>query len=267
LDYNPSFDEHWIYDNVCKRPDAKYIHSTMLDNYFLPENSKRKILSYEPTDANYEAGTADKNLWEIYGLGKRAKLEGAVYEKWDTIKDIPDFVRSHKRRFGLDFGYTNDPTAILDIYWSGNQIWVDELIYETHLLNTDIARRLREHKMANVKGWADSAEPKSIQELYRLAINVHAVKKGAGSIKNGIDILKRYQIHVTDRSVNLIKELKNYKWKQDKNGKWLNEPIDDFNHALDALRYVAMMEMDESNSEEYQKRQMRMAESIRSMMP
>src|SRR5690606_34915054 len=85
LDYNPSIDEHWIYDKVCKRPDALYLHSTMLDNPFIPANSRRKILSYEPTDANFKAGTADKNKWEIYGLGLRARLEGVVLENWDTV--------------------------------------------------------------------------------------------------------------------------------------------------------------------------------------
>ncbi|WP_162055039.1 PBSX family phage terminase large subunit [Pontibacter pamirensis] len=267
LDYNPSADEHWIYDNVCKRPDAKYIHSTMLDNYFLPANSRRKILSYEPTEANYAAGTADKNLWEIYGLGKRAKLEGVVYEKWEIVKELPAFVKTHKRRFGLDFGYTNDVTAVLDIYWSGNMVWIDELVYETHLLNTDIAKKLKEQKMLNVKGYADSAEPKSIEELRKMSLNIHPVKKGAGSVKNGIDILKRKKIHVTERSLNTIKELKNYKWQQDKNGKWLNQPIDDWNHSLDALRYVAMMEMDEGYSEEYLKQQQERAAYIRQLMP
>jgi phage terminase large subunit len=244
LDYNPSVDEHWIYDRVCKRPDANYIHSTMLDNPFIPENSRRKILSYEPTDSNYKAGTADKNKWEIYGLGQRAKLEGVIFEKWDVVKEVPSHAQKH-HRYGVDFGYTNDPTAIPDFYWSGQEIWVDEICYRTGMLNTDIGQTLKANDLQYIKGYADSAEPKSIDEIYKMGINIHPVKKGAGSVKNGIDILKRYHIHFTERSVNFIKEIKNYKWKQDKNGNWLNEPIDDFNHGMDAIRYVAMMELDQ----------------------
>lgn len=244
LDYNPSVDEHWIYDKVCKRPDAKYIHSTMLDNPFIPENSRRKILSYEPTPENYAAGTADKNKWEIYGLGLRAKLEGVVYENWDTVPFIPDWVVGRaKHRWGLDFGFTNDPTALPDVYWFGNEIWVDELVYETNLLNQQIGKRIIQFGLSSVKGWADRAEPKSIEEIHKMGINIHGADKPPGSVRAGIDILKSYKIHFTERSINGIKEIKNYKWMQDKNGKYLNEPIDDYNHLMDALRYVAFMEM------------------------
>jgi phage terminase large subunit len=242
LDYNPSVDTHWIYNNVCLRPETKFIHSTMLDNPFLPENSRRKILSYKPTDENFAAGTADKNKWEIYGLGLRAKLEGVIYEKWDIVKEMP--LVGKTRRYGMDFGYTNDVTAIVDVYWSGNHIFVDEVCYQTHLLNTEIGKIIKANNLQHVKGYGDSAEPKSIDELHKMGINIHPVRKGAGSIKNGIDILKRYQLHFTERSVNLIKEVRNYKWRQDKNGRWLNEPIDDWCHGLDALRYVALMELD-----------------------
>lgn len=250
LDYNPSVDEHWIYDKVCKRPDACYIHSTMLDNPFIPENSRRKILSYEPTDANFKSGTADKNKWEIYGLGLRAKLEGVVFENWKTVQVIPeDVIRRGKHRYGLDFGFTNDPTAIPDIYWTGNEIWVDELLYETNLTNPQIGNRIIQFGLKQVKGYADSAEPKSIEEIFRMGINIHPAKKGPDSIKNGIDILKRYRINVTERSVNLIRELKNYKWMQDKNGKYLNEPIDDYNHLIDPMRYVGLSELGEKYPE------------------
>ena len=244
LDYNPSVDEHWIYDKVCKRPDACYLHSTMLDNPFIPANSRRKILSYEPTPANYEAGTADKNKWEIYGLGLRAKLEGVVYDNWDIVPYVPEHaINRGKHRWGLDFGFTNDPTALSDIYWHGNEIWVDELIYETGLLNQQIGKRIIQFELQTVKGWADSSEPKSISELHKMGINIHGAQKPQGSVRAGIDILKSYRIHVTERSINTITEFKNYKWMQDKNGKYLNEPIDDYNHSMDEIRYVAFMEM------------------------
>lgn len=245
LDYNPSTDEHWIYDRVCKRDDTCFMHSTMLDNAFLPENSRRKLLSYEPTDENYAKGTADKNKWEIYGLGIRAKLEGVVFENWDTVKIIPEAAKEKHQRYGLDFGYTNDPTCLVDVYWRGNDIWADELIYETNLTNPQIGKRIIQHGLKRVKGYGDSAEPKSIKEIHNMGINIHAVVKGADSIKNGIDTLKRYKIHITERSVNAIKEARNYKWMQDKNEKYLNQPIDDFNHFWDAFRYVALMDLGE----------------------
>lgn len=245
LDYNPSIDEHWIYDKVCKRTDTCFMHSTMLDNAFLPENSRRKLLSYEPTEANYAAGTADKNKWEIYGLGIRAKLEGAIFENWQMVKLIPDEVKYKHHRYGLDFGYTNDPTCLVDVFWRGNEVWVDELVYETNLTNPQIGRRIGQYQLKQVKGYADSAEPKSIKEIHDMGINIHPVVKGPDSIKNGIDVLKRYKIHITERSVNAIKEARNYKWMQDKNGKYLNHPIDDFNHFWDAFRYVALMDLGE----------------------
>lgn len=243
LDYNPSTDEHWIYDKICKRPRTKYMHSTMLDNPLIPLNAKEQILSYEPTEANYEAGTADKRKWMIYGLGKRAALEGLIFENWDIVPEIPAWVQAKHRRYGLDFGYTNDVTAIVDVSWNNNEIWLDEVCYQTHMVNPDIGKKIIASDLKTVKGYADCSEPKSIEEIYRMGINIHKVLKPQGSVVGGIDILKRYKIHVTERSLNGIKELKNYTWMQDKNGKYINEPIDDFNHFIDASRYVAFMEL------------------------
>lgn len=245
LDYNPSTDDHWIFDNVCKRPDAKYIHSTMLDNPFIPENSRRKILSYEPTEENFKAGTADKRKWMIYGLGKRAALEGLIFENWDVVREVPGWALEKHHRYGLDFGYTNDPTALADIAWNDNEVWIDEKIYETNLLNTDIGKKIRSHNLVNVKGYGDSAEPKSINEIYKMGINIHPVLKYPGSVVQGIDVMKRYKVHITERSLNFIKEWRNYTWTQDKEGKWLNVPSDRDNHGIDASRYVFMMELDQ----------------------
>jgi phage terminase large subunit len=241
LDYNPNIDnEHWIPATVIKRNDVKYIHSTVLDNPFAPEAVVRKIKSYEPNEINRAAGTADKQKWEIYGLGIRAVLEGLVFNNWDIVDEIPSWCTD--RVFGLDFGYTYDPTGIVEIGISKrtNELFIDEHCYQTGMLNSDIARRLKQLKVKKVV--ADSAEPKSIQEIYNHGINIIGVKKGAGSVINGIDIMKRFKIHLTARSVNLIKEFKNYKHMQDKNGKYLNDPIDDFNHEIDAARYVCMNE-------------------------
>lgn len=244
LDYNPSADEHWIYERVISRPDVKYIHSTMLHNPFIAEKSRNKILSYDPNNpANVKNGTADKNKWEIYGLGLRSKIEGVIFTNWSTIKEIPLYAKQTKRRFGLDWGYSNDPTGIVEVYFSGNEIWVDELCYETELLYNHIADIIKNNDLKGIKGYGDSSDPRGIEEVYRRGINIHPAEKPAGSVIAGITILQGCKIYVTERSINLIKELKNYKWMVDKKGKTLNEPIDDFNHLIDALRYIIYMEM------------------------
>lgn len=245
VDYNPSVeDEHYIYDNVIPRPDAFFIHSTMLDNAFLPENSRKKILSYEPTDENRKNGTADKRKWEIYGLGKRAKIEGLVFDGFTMIKSIPEYVT--KRFTGLDFGYTNDPTAMSEVGIHDNSIYIDELCYQTKMLISDIIKTLK-----NVNGHrkiiSESADPRMIDEIYNAGFNIHAVDKGnrgeQGSIQAGIDKMKSMNIFITDRSLNAIKEFKNYTYQQDKEGKWINKPVDDFNHIIDGVRYVVLMEL------------------------
>lgn len=245
LDYNPAFEEHWIFDKLCKRPKTKYMHSTMLDNPLISKNAKEQILSYEPTEENFKAGTADKRKWMIYGLGKRAALEGLIFENWDVVREIPGWALEKHHRYGLDFGYTNDPTALADIAWNDNEVWIDEKIYETNLLNTDIGKKIRSHNLVNVKGYGDSAEPKSINEIYKMGINIHPVLKYPGSVVQGIDVMKRYKVHITERSLNFIKEWRNYTWTQDKEGKWLNVPSDRDNHGIDASRYVFMMELDQ----------------------
>lgn len=242
LDYNPNMPEdHWIL-NLLLRKDVKYIHSTVIDNPFAPEQVVRKINSYNPdVPENIANKTADKNKWEIYGLGVRAVIEGLIYDKWDVVDTIPAWVQGHKFTW-LDFGYTNDVTSIGDVYiWKEtNEAWIDEYCYETGLTNPDIARRIKQNQGRKV--WADSSEPKSIQEIFNAGVNIHGVMKGPDSIKNGIDVVKRFTLHVTTRSVNTITELRNYKYMQDKNGKWLNEPIDDYNHSMDGIRYVLMSE-------------------------
>lgn len=246
LDYNPSETEHWIYDRILKRPQTWYSHSTFRKNQFISPNAKAQILSYEPTEENYAAGTADERKWKIYGLGERASLEGLVFEKgvhWDIVKEIPEYAKKI-HRYGLDFGYTNDVTAVSDIYW-GNEarsIYIDEVVYKTGLLNPDIGRILLQEGLGRVKGWADRAEMKSIDEIHLMGCDIHPADKPPGSVNLGIDIMKRYKIYITERSVNFIKEWRQYTWRQDKNGKWLNEPVDVNNHGIDATRYVFFME-------------------------
>ncbi|MCI2145838.1 MAG: PBSX family phage terminase large subunit [Bacteroidales bacterium] len=238
LDYNPSAEEHWIYDKVIGRKDCYFDHSTMIDNPFIPDNMRRKILSYEPTEYNYSQGTVDKRKWLIYGLGKRAKIEGLVFDNWKIIKEVPLWVK--ERYYGLDFGYSSDPTACEEVGFLDNAIYLDEKFYTTGMLTKDIIEGLR--PLPRRKIWSESADPRLVDEIYNAGFNIEAVRKYAGSIEAGIDWMKGHRMYVTENSIDLIRELKNYTWQQDKNGKWLNVPVDSYNHCIDGIRYVCLME-------------------------
>lgn len=267
LDYNPSEEEHWIYDRILKRPNTWYSHSTFRKNQFISPNAKAQILSYEPTEENYANGTADERKWKIYGLGQRASLEGVIFEHgahWEIIKEVPEYAKKY-HRYGLDFGYTNDPTAITDMYW-GNEskdVFIDEIVYKTGLLNPDIGRIIQQEGLARTIGWADRAEQKSIDEIHLMGCDIHPADKPPGSVNLGIDIMKRHKVYITERSLNFIKEWRNYTWRQDKNGKWLNEPVDKDNHGIDATRYVFFMEKGQNQSQEVKDRTAKAMASMR----
>jgi len=239
LDYNPYDDMHWVFD-LQKRPDVTTIKSTMLDNPFLPESIRTKIKSYEPTENNIAQGTADEFMWQVYGLGNKARLQGTIFNSWDIVETIPEDAKL--LGMGLDFGYTNDPTALVELYKYNNEIYFNELIYETGMLNSDIAQRMKD---LDVNGYtdiyADSSEPKSIEEIRRHGFNIRGVDKGSDSINYGIDIMKSYKMHITRKSDNMEMELRRYKWAEDRVGKILNKPVDAFNHCIDAGRYSVMM--------------------------
>jgi phage terminase large subunit len=142
----------------------------------------------------------------------------------------------------MDFGYTNDPTAIVTVGVDGNNLYIDEVAYNTQMLSSDIIRTLKAQE-EQLEVIAESADPRLIQEIYRAGINIHPVKKFGGSVDAGIQKMLQYTLHITKRSTNVIKEQKNYTYRQDKEGKWLNEPIDAYNHAMDAVRYVVMAKL------------------------
>ena len=238
LDYNPSTDEHWIYDKVLKRDDVLYIHSTYKDNPFCPIPARKKIESYEPTEDNIRQGTADLYKWQVYGLGQRARREGAVFENWTTCKELP---KDYKWEcWGIDFGYTHDPTTIIQVRYSEGELWIKEHFYQPiktlDLLKSKLTK-LRLTRSNEIV--ADSADKLAIGELRKM-FRVYESVKGKDSIKNGIDTLKRYKINITEDSLNTIKEFKNYAYKKDfKKEKWESEPMDDYNHVIDPLRYIA----------------------------
>lgn len=237
LDYNPSAEEHWIYDNVIPRKDCYFDHSTMLDNPFIPENSRRKILSYAPTEENYANCTVDIRKWKIYGLGLRATIEGQVFDNWTVIDSIPDWVS--RRWNSLDFGFTNDPTAAAEIGFYKNCLYIDEKFYLTDMTSRDIIKEGKKQLSYDIV--CESADPRLVKELRQGGLKVKAVKKYPGSVVAGVDFMKGLaHIYITANSVNTIKEFKNYTYQQDADGKWLNEPVDDYNHIIDGARYVCM---------------------------
>ena len=228
IDYNPSDEFHWIYDEVIPREDAAFFQTTYKDNPFLPQSVVMEIERFKE---------ADENFWRVYGLGERGASQATVFTHWKEIDQIPNEYKL--LNLGLDFGYTADPTAIVRVYTDGHGFAVDELCYATRLTNSDISKVLRDSGVSRSDVIiCDSAEPKSIDEIHAHGFNTHGARKGKDSVKNGIQFLHSRPLLVTARSVNVIKELRNYKWKEDKNGKQLNEPVDSFNHAIDAMRYA-----------------------------
>ena len=224
IDFNPSDEFHWIYDRVLTREDAEFYQTSYLDNPFLSKTIVKEIERLKYIDENY---------WRVYGLGERGKSRSLIFN-FSTIPNIPESAKLVGR--GLDFGFTNDPTALVETYVEGDNMYVKELLYRTGLTNQDIGNELKRLQLdRRDEVWCDSAEPKSIEEIHRMGWNTKKTFKGEITI--GIDIIRRYKLFATDDSINLIKELKNYKYIEDKNGQLTNKPIDAFNHTLDALRY------------------------------
>jgi len=230
LDFNPA-NEFWVHTELKDEPDADFIILTYLDNEALDESIVKQI---EKNREKAKTSAYWANWWKVYGEGKVGSLEGVIFSNWKQIDKLPNEARLIG--IGLDFGYTNDPTAIIEVYTYNGQRILNELKYQTGMLNSDIAKVLPN----NVPIYADSAEPKSIDEIRRYGKTIKGVTKGRDSINYGIDIMQQQNYVVTSNSTNLIKELRSYIWDTDKQGVKLNKPIDHFNHAIDALRYHEM---------------------------
>jgi len=247
IDFNP-VSEFWAHTEVLAEQDSELIVLTYRDNEALPATIRDDI---EAAQVKAATSTYWANWWKVYGLGEVGSLQGVVFDDWQQVDGI-DFAGDKLVAIGLDWGYTNDPTAVVAVYKRGSAILMHELIYQNGLTNQDIADQLR--KLGIGRSWpiiADSAEPKSIEEVHRLGFNIHPATKGADSIRNSIDILKRQPLLVTRESTNLIKELRNYTWDTDRTGASLGVPIDRYNHAIDAIRYVALMKLGVHNSGRY----------------
>jgi len=234
IDFNPTA-RFWAHD-MQGRDDVKWFDSTYLNNPFLEPSIRKKIEAYEPTPENIKNKTANEWRWMVYGLGKVGRLEGLVFRDFEVSTDWPE--KYKWRVFGLDFGFTNSPTALVEIrYAHGNLYWKQHM-YQTGLTNPDISEELTRLGFSDDELIvADSAEPKSIEELKRKNWYIETAVKGKDSVNQGIDAIKRYPIIVDAGSKDLIEEFSSYQWKENKDGKSTNKPIDSFNHGIDAGRY------------------------------
>jgi len=225
LDYNPLYD-FWVDDKVLPAADSLLIHSTYKDN--------ETLTAAQIAEIEYQ-GSIDENYYRVYILGETGSYEGLVIKNWDiTGEMVKDFKKEY---IGLDFGY-GAPTAAEHIRLSGGEVWIDEIIYETNLTNPEIAKRIKDAGLGRVTVVADSAEPKSIRELQNAGLTVVPADKGDDSVRLGIQIMNRYKKHYTARSPGSIDENRKYRYMQDSNGNYTGKPIDNFNHAKDAERYV-----------------------------
>lgn len=230
IDFNPS-NEFWVHSELKDEEDSDFIILTYKDNEALDKGIVEQI---EKNKEKAKTSSYWANWWSVYGLGQIGSLEGVIFSNWKQIDTIPSDAKLVG--IGLDFGYTNDPTAIVEVYKYNNQRIVNEIVYRTRMLNSEIAKELPK----GVIVYADSAEPKSIDEIRRYGISIKGVTKGRDSINYGIDIMQTQDYLITKSSQNLIKELRAYCWDTNKTGQRLNKPIDQYNHAIDALRYHEM---------------------------
>jgi len=231
LDWNP-VNEFWFHLELQNDSDVDFLTVNYLDNEACPESALNFILKAKEKSST---STYWANWYNVYGLGLLGSLDGVVFNNWGQIDMIPTDAKFLS--YGMDFGFTNDPTTLVAIYQQGDNIYLKELIFQTGLTNRDINDKLKEHKIERKEIFADSAEPKSIEELYRMGWNIKPATKGPGSVNIGIDMMRRYNLLITKDSINMIKEFRNYKWQEDKNGNILNVPVDMFNHTIDAVRY------------------------------
>lgn len=229
LAYNPTVSPyHWL----RTMEDCEKFVTTYRDNPYLPSEMVKAIEELEWKNPKY---------WTIYGKGEYAPNEAAIFSNFQIVDEMPI---EELVGFGMDFGFSNDPTALVAVHKKGDMLYVRELMYDRGLVTNDIIDKLKSFNIdRNTEIWADSAEPRLIEEIYRSGFNIKPVKKGPDSIRFGISVLQNYGICVDKKSTNLIDELYSYEWAKDKNGIQLEKPNDFNNHAIDALRYLAMSKL------------------------
>ena len=238
LDYNPSEEYHWIYDKIIPREDAKFLKPTYKDNPFLEQSLIDEIERLKYTDEQY---------WQIYGLGEKGISKATIFN-YVECNQVP--FEAEVVSFGMDFGFTNDPTALVKVSKLDNNLYIEELLYRTMMTTGDIHNFLK-GKVNREPIYADSSEPRIIEELRRMGWSIRASLKGRDSVNAGIDLLKRFKIHIHKDSTNAIQEFRNYKWLEDKTGKLTNKPEDKNNHIADAVRYATYSILSKPNFGKY----------------
>jgi phage terminase large subunit len=218
-------------DNSFKESkDIYHLHTTYQDNRFLDEPFLSEIEKIKKSD---------KELYKKIALGLPVELQGLIYNNWKTCDEFPENCK--EVIYGLDFGYYPDPTVLLKVGRIGMNIFIDELIYDYKLTNTDLIKRMKESEInRSVEIYADSAEPDRIEEIKRAGYYCLPCEKGEGSVEFGIDVCKRYHTHITSRSTLTRKDHENYKWKVDRNGNPISPPVPAhaYSHSNDAKRYA-----------------------------
>ena len=226
-DFNPTW-QFWLEGWLEYQENYKVILSNYFDNEYLSETERRKIELRAGKDPNFKRVHIDCE----YGTS-----EGLIFQKYNIVDELPD---ADRVAYGLDFGFSNDPTALIRIATRGDDLYLDEVIYQTELTNREIVQLLKQNglKPHYDEIIADSAEPKSIHEIRQAGFNIKPAVKGPDSIRAGIDRMLSFNIHITKQSTNLIKEFRNYTWVKDKEGKATGKPVDMYNHGIDAVRYA-----------------------------
>ena len=239
LDFNPSDEYHWIYDKVITRDDCAFFKTTYLDNPFVEDSIIAEIERLKETDEQY---------WQVYGLGERTASRSTIF-KYNEVTEIP--IHANLIAYGMDFGYSNDPSTMVSVYTQDHNLYIKEHLYRTQMTTRDIDIFLKEERLSRNPIYADSAEPRLIAELRRMGHNIFPSVKGKDSINAGIDLLKRYKIHILSSSHNAIQEFRNYKWREDKTGMLVNIPEDKHNHIIDPCRYATYSILSRPNFGKY----------------
>jgi len=232
LDFNPSDVIHWIYSDICTRDDCDTFITTFEDNAFLDPEIKKEILRMKERDAD---------RWRVYGLGERATFkEGQIFDNWKWI-DYNEFIDkdSSEVSYGLDWGYSNDETSIVEVRRKNDRLYVHELLYKKGLTNQDIFNEIKNLGLEEELFICDSAEPKSLEDMKRLGLYCKPSIKGAGSVMNGIQIIKEYDVFASKQSKNLLQEYQYYIWESNKDGQTINKiKQNGMDHLMDAFRYA-----------------------------
>lgn len=222
MDFNPSDEFHWIYEDILNRDDVTFIKSTYLDNPFLPPETIKEIERLKKTDENY---------WRVYGLGERGATNATIYNHWQYCEELP---KKGEEIFGLDFGF-NNPTALARVEMYDEDVYAEEVLYESFLTNSELIARFETLEISkNAIIYADSAEPQRIEEIRQAGYNVRPADK---AVEKGVDNIKSRAFYITKESVNMQKEASSYKWKV-RDGKPLDEPVKANDHLMDAIRYA-----------------------------